>query len=117
MDKNLLWNNKIELILREYSIDVGIVETKEKDKNGNLKRVQNEVDFVCNLGSKRCYIQSAYSIPTKEKQNQETRPLNKIKDSFKKIVITNDIIPSFYNDDCIMFINIFDFLLNKSLID
>lgn len=105
--KNLIYN---ELMFRGYSVDIGIVQVKEKDKQGKFRRVQQEVDFVCNLGSKKCYIQSAYSIPTQEKQEQETRP-------FKKIVITNDMIPTYYNDDGIMFLNIFYFLLNKVEID
>ena len=66
---------------------------------------------MCNLGSTRCYIQSAYSLPTKEKMNQEIRPFRKIDDSFKKIIVTGDMSPTYYNDDGILFMNIFDFLL------
>lgn len=112
--ENVIYN---ELMIRGYAVDVGVVEISEKDKNGKSKRVQYEVDFVCNLGSKKCYIQSAYSLIAKEKQEQEIRPFKKINDSFKKIVITNDFISTYYNDEGIMFINIYDFLLNKNAID
>lgn len=101
--ENIIYN---ELKLRGFSVDIGMVMTREKDAHKQL-----EVDFVCNLGSKRYYIQSAYSIPTIEKRNQEIRPLKEIKDSFKKIVITGDMSPTYYNDDGILFMNIYDFLL------
>ncbi len=102
--ENVIYN---ELRLRGFSADVGIIKTKENGINKQL-----EVDFVCNLGFKRYYIQSAYSLPDEEKLNQEVRPFNKIGDSFKKIVITKDITPTYYNEDGILFINIYDFLLN-----
>lgn len=101
--ENVIYN---ELRLRGFAVDVGVVNVKEKGE-----RKQLEVDFVCNLGSKRYYIQSAYSMPSEEKKNQEIRPFGKIDDSFKKIVITGDMSPTFYNDDGILFMNIFDFLL------
>ena len=101
--ENVIYN---ELRLRGFSVDVGVVSTREKGV-----RKQLEVDFVCNLGSKRYYIQSAYSMPSEEKRNQEIRPFTKIDDSFKKIVITGDISPTYYNDDGVLFMNIFDFLL------
>ncbi len=101
--ENVIYN---ELRSRGFSVDVGVVGTREKGV-----RKQLEVDFVCNLGSKRYYIQSAYSMPSEEKRNQEIRPFTKIDDSFKKIVITGDISPTYYNDDGVLFMNIFDFLL------
>ncbi len=106
--ENVIYN---ELRLRGFSVDVGIVPFVERNEKGNSIRKQLEVDFVCNLGSKRYYIQSAYSMPSEEKLQQEIRPLKKIDDSFKKIVITGDISPTYYNDDGILFMNIFDFLL------
>lgn len=102
--ENVIYN---ELKLRGFSVDIGIVNTRER----NIRK-QLEVDFVCNLGSRRYYIQSAYSIPDKEKKEQETRPFANIDDSFKKIVITGDMTPTYYNDDGILFMNIIDFLLN-----
>lgn len=101
--ENLIYN---ELRLRGFSVDVGVVNIKEQGI-----RKQLEVDFVCNLGSKRYYIQSAYSMPSDEKRTQEIRAFRKIDDSFKKIVITGDLSPTYYNDDGILFMNIFDFLL------
>ena len=80
-------------------------------------RKQLEVDFVCNLGSKRYYIQSAYLIPDEQKRIQETKPFTKIDDSFKKILITRDIVPSQYDDRGILTINVYDFLLDPSVID
>ena len=100
---NVIYN---ELRLRGFSVDVGVINTREEGV-----RKQLEVDFVCNLGSKRYYIQSAYSVPSEEKRNQEIRPFTKIDDSFKKIVITGDMSPTYYNDDGVLFMNIFDFLL------
>ena len=101
--ENVIYN---ELRMRGFSVDVGVVNTREEGV-----RKQLEVDFVCNLGSKRYYIQSAYSMPSEEKRAQEMRPFTKIDDSFKKIVITGDMLPTYYNDEGILFMNIFDFLL------
>lgn len=72
------------------------------------------MDFVCNLGSVRYYIQSAYSLPNEEKAARELRPLSKIDDSFRKVVITRDLIPAHFNENGILTLNIFDFLLDKS---
>ena len=75
------------------------------------------IDFVCNLGSRRYYIQSAYSIPDEQKLTQETRPFTRIDDSFKKIVITRDIVPAHYDDRGILTINIYVFLLDSSALE
>lgn len=107
--ENVIYN---ELKLRGFSVDVGVIATREEGI-----RKQFEVDFVCNLGSKRYYIQSAYSIQSEEKKLQEIRPFKKIDDSFKKIVITGDMSPTYYNDDGILFMNIFDFLLKPENIN
>ena len=71
------------------------------------------MDFVCNLGSARYYIQSAYSIPDEEKRYQEIRPFRKIDDSFKKIIVTKDIVPTHYDENGILTVNIYDFLLDQ----
>lgn len=107
--ENVIYN---ELRLRGFSVNVGVIKTREEGI-----RKQLEVDFVCNLGSKRYYIQSAYSIPDEKKRNQEIRPFTKIGDSFKKIVITGDMSPTYYNDEGILFMNIFDFLLKPDNIN
>lgn len=87
-----------------------------KIKDGKATRKQLEVDFVCNLGSLRYYIQSAYSLPTEEELMQEIRPFRKIEDSFKKIIITKDIVPAHYDEYGILIMNIYDFLLDSEAI-
>ena len=80
-------------------------------------RKQLEVDFICNMGSARYYIQSAWSIPDEEKRTQETRPLRKIDDSFKKIIITGDSALVQYDENGILIINVYDFLLNPRIFE
>lgn len=106
-----------ELRRRGYSVDVGVISTSEKDNVGKTSRKQLEVDFVCNLGSARYYIQSAYSLPDEEKRAQEIRPFRKIDDSFKKIIITKDIVPPYYDEYGILTVNIYDFLLDPGCIE
>ena len=93
-------------------MDVGVVVMNEVDKNGKKIRKQLEVDFVCNKGSKRFYIQSAYALPDKEKMEQEQRSLVNTGDGFKKIIITKDAVAPLYNDEGILIMSIYDFLLN-----
>lgn len=112
--ENIIYN---ELILRGYRVDVGMVEIKKKDKNGNWTRTQLEVDFIANLGSKKYYIQSAFSIPDKEKETQESRSLVNINDSFKKVIIVKDYIAPRLNNDGILTIGLLDFLLNEKSLD
>ena len=107
--ENVIYN---ELRMRGYRVDVGVIPVTIKDETGKIVRRQLEVDFICNLGSRRYYIQSAYSIPDEAKRKQEIRPFTKIDDSFKKIVITRDIVPAQYDEDGILTINVYDFLLN-----
>ncbi len=108
--ENIIYN---ELCMRGYNVDVGVVPQALRDDNGNVVRKQLEVDFVCNQGYKRLYIQSAYSIADSEKRAQEARSLSKIGDSFQKIIITADQIPTFCDDEGILTINLYDFLLGK----
>lgn len=107
--ENIIYN---ELIIRGYNVDVGIVEVRE----GN-ERKQLEVDFVCNQGSKRYYIQSALNIDTKEKNEQESKPLNNTLDSFKKIIVVRDDIKLWRNEKGILVIGVQEFLLNKNSLD
>lgn len=109
--ENLIYN---ELRMRGYSVDVGQVTQNTKNENGISERKQLEVDFVCNRGQDRIYIQSAYALPSEEKTEQELRSLKQIKDSFQKVVIVGGMQPTFRNDDGILILNIFDFLLNRS---
>ena len=108
--ENLIYN---ELRMRGYSVDVGQVTQNTKNANGISERKQLEVDFVCNRGQDRIYIQSAYALPSEEKTEQELRSLKQIKDSFQKVVIVGGMQPTFRNDDGILILNIFDFLLNR----
>ena len=112
--ENIIYN---ELKSRGYSVDVGVVEKREVDSNGKEKKKQLEIDFIANLGSKRYYIQSAYSMPTEEKRKQEKASLISVKDSFKKIILVKDVVKISRDEDGIMMMNIYDFLLNKDSLD
>lgn len=112
--ENIIYN---ELRHRGYMVDVGVVMTREKDKNDKDVRKQRVVDFIANLGTKRYYIQSAYSLPSAEKAEQEKKSLLNIDDSFKKIIIVKDRVKAFLDDNGIVTINLFDFLLNKDSLD
>ena len=106
--ENVIYN---ELRLRGYSVDVGVVENVEKE-NGVSVRKTLEVDFVVNLGNRRYYIQSAYSIPSEEKMAQEQASLLSINDAFRKIIIVNQPIMSGYNEKGILMLSLQDFLMN-----
>lgn len=108
--ENLIYN---ELRLRGYSVDVGQVQVFAKNEDGKTERRQLEVDFVCNHGDHRLYIQSALNIDSEDKQNQELASLKKIDDNFQKVVIVGGMQPTYRNNDGILILNIFDFLLNK----
>lgn len=112
--ENVIYN---ELRMRGYNVDVGVVPVAERNEAGKVIRKQLEVDFVCNLGSSRYYIQSAYSLPDEIKRSQETRPFTRINDSFKKIVVTGDIIPTHYDENGILTMNIYDFLLDPNSLE
>ena len=103
--------------MRGFGVDVGNLQILEKGKNGKQMRKQLEVDFICRKGSKRYYIQSAYMLPTEEKMIQEIRPFLKINDSFKKIVITSNTPKPFYDENGILMMSVFDFLLNPESLE
>jgi predicted AAA+ superfamily ATPase len=108
--ENLIYN---ELRIRGYSIDVGQVVINSRNEKGISERKSLEVDFVCNKGYDRIYIQSAYEMPTLEKQEQELNSLKRIKDNFQKIIIVGGMQPTYRNNDGILILNLYDFLLNK----
>lgn len=112
--ENIIYN---ELLIRGYNIDVGIIEHMIRNKSGKQQLIQLEVDFICNKGSNRYYIQSAFSIPDEEKMIQETSSLDKIDDSFKKIIVTQDLGKPWRNKKGYLIINILDFLLNPNSLD
>lgn len=112
--ENIIYN---ELIARSFNVDVGIITATQKDKDGKSVRKQLEVDFVCNKGSKRYYVQSAFSIPDREKLEQESNSLLRIDDSFKKIIVVKDLPAPTYTEDGILVISVYDFLLNSNSLD
>ena len=107
--ENIIYN---ELLLRGYNVDVGVVELRE----GN-QRKQLEVDFVCNLGNKRYYVQSALNLDTREKTIQEERPFMNIHDNFKKIIVVKDNMKHWITEEGILVIGIQEFLLDKNSLD
>ena len=112
--ENVIYN---ELRMRGFHVDIGNLTIVDKDKTGKPVKKQLEVDFICNKGSKKYYIQSAYTLGTAEKMAQEIRPFLKIHDSFKKMVITSDTPKPFYNEDGILMMNVYDFLLNANSLE
>lgn len=112
--ENIIYN---ELRYRGYSVDVGVVEKREMRENGKQIRKALEIDFVANLGSQRYYIQSALSMPTPEKQIQEKTSLINVADSFKKIIIVKDIVNVKRDENGIVTMSIYDFLLKENSLD
>jgi len=107
--ENIIYN---ELRIRDYSVDVGVVNISEPNEKGNYVRKQTEVDFVCNFASSRYYIQSALNVSSAEKMEQEARSLRKIDDSFKKIIVVKDPIIPWRTEDGILIVGIRQFLMN-----
>lgn len=112
--ENVIFN---ELKLRGFNVDVGVIEINNTNEKGNSVRKQLEIDFVCNKGSKRYYIQSAYAMPDQAKMEQEQRSLMLTGDAFKKIIITKDSPGPYYNEDGVLVMNIFDFLLDENMLN
>ena len=112
--ENIIYN---ELLIRGYNVDVGVVEHSERDMDGKLIRKRLEVDFVCNKGNQRYYVQSAFAIPDRDKMQQEQKSLVKIADSFKKIIVVKDRIKLWRNEEGIVVMGIMDFLLNPNSLD
>lgn len=112
--ENIIFN---ELKVRGYNVDIGVVVMNETDKAGKKVRKQLEIDFVCNKASKRYYIQSAFSMQDEKKKQQEQRSLLNTGDGFKKIIITKDALAPLYNEEGVLFMSIYDFLLNPDSMD
>lgn len=112
--ENVIFN---ELKIRGFNVDVGVISINGVNEKGNGVRKQLEIDFVCTKGSKRYYIQSAYAIPDQAKMEQEQRSLILTGDFFKKIIITKDAPTPYYNDDGILVMSIYDFLLNENSLE
>ena len=107
--ENIIYN---ELLIRDYNVDVGVVDIRE----GNLHK-KLEIDFVCNQGNKRYYVQVALNIDTRERNLQESKPLNNIGDNFKKIIVVKDTIKHWITEDGILIIGAQEFLLDKNSLD
>ena len=112
--ENLIYN---ELRIRGYNVDVGVVPAVIRDNEGKQQRSNYEIDFICNAGSKRYYIQSAYRMENDDKIKQEKSSLLKVDDSFKKIIIVVDEMPVTRDDNGITIINIYDFLLKSNSLE
>ena len=112
--ENVIYN---ELRMRGYLVDVGLVECWTTDENGKRKRSKLEVDFVVNNGPERVYIQSAFNMPTKDKEKQERRSLINIADNFRKVIVVKDDIKRKIDDDGVITIGLFDFLLDEQSIE
>ncbi len=112
--ENVVFN---ELRARGYQVDVGVVPVRRMAEDGKRTRVQLEIDFIATLGSKKFYIQSAFSLPDEEKVKQEKASLLNVKDSFKKIIIVKDITKVQRDENGITTINLYDFLLNEDSLD
>ena len=112
--ENIIFN---ELKMRGFNVDVGVIVQYDTNEKGNSIRRQLEIDFVCNKGSKRYYIQSAYAIPDQAKMEQEQRSLVLTGDFFKRIIITKDTPAPYYNESGVLIMSVYDFLLNDNSLE
>ena len=111
--ENIIFN---ELIIRECSVDIGIVYGNEKNAKGKVTPVAREIDFIATSGGKKTYIQSAYALGTEEKAITENKPFALTGDSFPKIIVRHDIRKRWYDDNGILNISVIDFLLDETLV-
>lgn len=111
--ENIIYN---ELVVRGYSVDVGVVESEEKDENSKRHQITHEIDFVVNRGNKRYYIQSALTINDPKKAATELRPFMLTKDFFKKIIITKSSAKGWTDENGILHLGLYEFLLNEDSI-
>lgn len=112
--ENVVYN---ELLSRGYAVDVGVVETRKRNREGKQEKRKLEIDFVANMGSQRYYIQSAFQIPDQEKEKQEKESLNNVDDSFKKIVLVRDVVKISRDEKGIVTMSIYDFLMDKNSLE
>ena len=112
--ENIIYN---ELRVRDFSVDVGVVMKRKRTKAGVQEKKQLEIDFIANQGSRRYYIQSAFSIPDEEKREQEKASLINVGDSFKKIIIVKDVVKPWHDEDGILTISLYDFLLDEKSLE
>ena len=111
--ENIIYN---ELIMRGFSIDVGVVYSREKNSSGNYSKTAREIDFVAVKGNRKVYVQSAFALPDDEKAEQELKPLSLTGDSFPKVIIRKDIRKRWYDDSGVLNIGLIDFLLDMEAV-
>ena len=111
--ENIIYN---ELILRDYTVDVGVVYANERNASGSYSKVAREIDFIASMGGKKIYIQSAFALPDEDKAEQELKPFALTNDSFPKIIVRKDIRKRWYNDNGVLNIGLTDFLLDDTAI-
>ena len=111
--ENIIYN---ELILRGYTVDVGVVYANERNSSGSYSKVAREIDFIASMGGKKIYIQSAFALPDEDKVEQELKPFALTNDSFPKIIVRKDIRKRWYNDSGVLNIGLTDFLLDDTAI-
>lgn len=111
--ENIIYN---ELVIRGFSVDVGVVYSNEKNDNGSYSKTAREIDFIASKGGKKVYIQSAFALPDDAKTEQELRPFSLTGDSFPKIIVRRDIRKRWYDDSGVLNIGLTEFLLDDSII-
>lgn len=111
--ENIIYN---ELIVRGFSVDVGVVYSREKNNSGNYSKTAREIDFVAVKGNRKVYVQSAFALPDEEKAAQELKPLSLTGDSFPKVIIRKDIRKRWYDDSGVLNIGLIDFLLDMGAV-
>ena len=111
--ENIICN---ELIVRGFSVDVGMVYSNEKNASGRYSKVAREIDFIASKGGKKVYIQSAFALPDEEKTEQELKPFSLTGDSFPKIIVRRDIRKKWYDDRGVLNVGLVEFLLDESII-
>ena len=111
--ENIIYN---ELIVRGFSVDVGVVYSREKNRSGNYSKTAREIDFVAVKGNRKVYVQSAFALPDEEKAAQELKPLSLTGDSFPKVIIRKDIRKRWYDDSGVLNIGLIDFLLDMEAV-
>ncbi len=105
-----------ELIVRGFSVDVGVVYSNEKNASGSYSKVAREIDFIASKDGKKVYIQSAFALPDEEKTEQELKPFSLTGDSFPKIIVRRDIRMKWYDDRGVLNLGLVEFLLDEIII-
>ena len=111
--ENIIYN---ELIIRGYSVDIGVVYSNEKNSSGSYSKVPREIDFIASKGGRKVYIQSVFALLDEDKTVQELRPFALTGDSFPKIIVRKDIRKRWYDDNGVLNIGVTEFLLDETVV-